>query len=116
MDKKQNRFGTPGIKNRESTKERFSDESQKHLSHLVEEKKSVQKRKGYKGERKQIGIRLQVKTVEDIAFIGFLTGKKQVELWEECIEELVGKEMEKLKKEHGEMGLKKLREIFKRKA
>ncbi len=112
MTNAKNRFGMPKT-DKKNVKDRFSPENQKRMTHIVEEKQERQKKKGYKGERKFLGLRLPIKLIDDLAFLCFISKKAKVDICEMSIAETVKKELETLEKEHGKAGIEAFHKLFK---
>ncbi|MBC8284897.1 MAG: hypothetical protein H8E32_13860 [Nitrospinae bacterium] len=112
MTNPKNRFGTPKT-DKTSVKDRFSPENQKRMTHIVEEKKENQKKKGYKGKRKSLTLRLPVKLIDDLAFVCFVSRKAKVDICETSIAETVKEQFKALEKGHGKEGLEAFQKVFK---
>ena len=112
-----NRFGKPKAAppTKEEVKSRFSQEVQEEQAHIVYEKTQRKTRADYKGERKQVGFRLPVEMVNDLAFSQFATGETQGSICEEALRKELQKRKEQLKEEN-EQEYNQLVGLFKRKA
>ena len=109
-----NRFkpkGKPPTK--EDVKSRFSQEVQEEQAHIVYEKTPRKTRTDYKGERKQVGFRLPIEMVNDLAFIQFATGEHQGTICEEALRKELKKRKEQLKAEN-ELEYSQLVNLFKK--
>lgn len=84
-----NRFGTPA-------KERFSKEQ----AHIVNAKIQHKVRTDYKGARKQVGFRLSLDILNDLAFIQFVTNATQGSIVEETLRIELKKRKDLLRKEN----------------
>jgi hypothetical protein len=111
-----NRFGKPKATppTKEEVKSRFSQEVQEEQAHIVYEKTSRKTRADYKGERKQVGFRLPIEMVNDLAFIQFATGETQGSICEEALRKELKQKKEQLKEEN-EQEYNQLVALFKRK-
>ena len=95
-----NRFGKPKPAQpaKEEVKNRFSQAIQKEQAHIVYEKTQRKSRTDYKGERKQVGFRLPVEIINDLAFIQFATNTTQGCICEEALKKELKRRKEELKK------------------
>ncbi len=111
-----NRFGKPKATapTKEEVKSRFSQEVQEEQAHIVYEKTPRKPRSDYKGERKQVGFRLPVEMVNDLAFIQFATRETQGSICEEALRKELKRRKERLKEEN-EQEYKQLLNLFKKK-
>ena len=91
-----NRFGTPDPA-KEDTKQRFSKENQKKQAGIINEKIKRKTRLDYKGERKQVGFRLPLEIINDLAFLQFATGETQSSICEEALAGELKRRKEQLK-------------------
>jgi predicted DNA-binding protein len=96
-----NRFGTPDPA-KEDIKERFSKETQKEQAHIVDEKIKRKTRPDYKGERKQVGFRLPIEIINDLAFLQFATNATQSSICEEALKGELKRRKKQLKNEDEE--------------
>lgn len=94
-----NRFGKPETAQsaKEEVKNRFSQAAQKEQAHLVHEKTQRRSRADYKGERKQVGFRLPVEIINDLAFIQFATNTAQGSICEEALKKELKKRKDELR-------------------
>lgn len=97
-----NRFGKPKTTQpeKEEFKNRFSQEAQKEQAHIIYEKTPRKNRQDYKGERKQVGFRLPVEIINDLAFLQFATKVAQGSICEEALKKELKRRKEELKKEN----------------
>jgi len=111
-----NRFGKPRATapSKEEVKNRFSQEVQEEQAHIVYEKTPRKTRTDYKGERKQVGFRLPVEIVNDLAFLHFATDETQGSICEEALRKELKRRKERLR-EKDEQEYNQLIKIFKRK-
>lgn len=111
-----NRFGKPKATppTKEEVKSRFSQEVQEEQAHIVYEKTPRKTRTDYKGERKQVGFRLPVDIVNDLAFIHFATDETQGDICEEALRKELKRRKERLKEEN-EQEYKQLVKLFRKK-
>ena len=110
-----NRFGTQKKESR-TVKDRFLPENQKRVAHLVGETNEPQKKKGYKGRRKSLTLRLPVSLIEDLSFVSFATRETQQDICEAVINKAVQSKIKALEKSHGEPGFESLKKVFYKKA
>jgi hypothetical protein len=111
-----NRFGKPKATapTKEEVKSRFSQEVQEEQAHIVYEKTPRKTRTDYKGERKQVGFRLPVEIVNDLAFIHFATDETQGSICEEALRKELKRRKEQLKEEN-EQEYRQLVKLFRKK-
>ncbi len=108
-----NRFGKPDTA-KEDTKQRFSKESQKKQAGIINEKIQRKTRPDYKGERKQVGFRLPIEIINDLAFLQFATHATQSSICEEALKGELKRRKEQLKNE-GEDEYNLLIKLFEKK-
>ncbi len=109
-----NRFGKPASKpTKEDVKSRFSQAAQEKQAHIVQEKEPRKTRIDYKGKRKQVGFRLPVEMVNDLAFIQFATNATQGSICEEALKKELKNRKDRLRKE-GEEEYDQLVRLFER--
>jgi hypothetical protein len=110
-----NRFGTQ--KNEaETVKDRFLPENQNRVAHLVGETNEPQRKKGYKGRRKPLSLRLPVSLIEDLSFVSFATRETQQDICESVINKAVQSKIKALEKSHSEASFESLKKVFYKKA
>ncbi len=111
MTNTKNRFGAQK-KDTPAVKDRFSSENQKRVAHLVGETSEPQKKKGYKGERKPLTLRLPVSLIEELSFLSFATRETQQDICETVIKKTVQTHIKALEKLHGKAGVASLKKVF----
>lgn len=76
-------------------------------------KRSARAEQDYKGERKQVGFRLPVEIINDLAFIQFATNTTQGCICEEALKKELKRRKEELKKDN-ELEYNQLVRLFER--
>ena len=111
MTNVKNRFGSQKT-DTQAIKDRFSPENKKRVAHLVGETNESHRKKGYKGERRPLTLRLPVSLIDDLSFVSFATRETQQDICEIVIKKTVQTHIKALEKLHGQAGFESLQKVF----